>query len=170
MKSFAKYCVLYFFFSSIPAACNNSLSDKIATFRMIDFTYDSGGAVAYSYRVDSLGHLIVAMGRWHQTFYIGKLNNRQLSSLDSCYSLTPFNTFDSIYNERAGDLSTAQIVISDTKGSLKFQVYGNVEPKGLKSFIYYLRSIGSGVRLTEIDTTIEFESRKGLNQIPPRIK
>lgn len=167
MYPFVRYCIIFYCFIILAVACNNVNRNDIATFKVIDFTNDSGWETAYSCKIDSIGNLIFAMGRWNKTFYVGKLSKRQLSTIDSFYSATPFNTFDSVYTDTPTDLSTVQIVILNNNKSKRFYIYGDKEPKELRVFIDYLRSIESNVMLAKKDSTIEFESRKGLYQVPP---
>lgn len=159
--------VLTFLLCIIFLGCNKKDNIKLK-FSELDFTYGAGMGGLYSLKIDSVGNFFIGRGRHPVTVYYGQLNNKEKCKLDSIYSLITFDKMDSLYVDKATDLSSYSMIIrTDNKVKYIF-VYGEKEPSKLKEFSDYLKQFTHNTNFNQKDTIITFESlEKGYPTPPP---
>lgn len=152
-------------------SCNSSdqVKKALSSFKVIDYTYDSGWKDAFSIRIGYDGKCVIGDGRWNMKYYTTQLSLENIQRIDSMVQNIPFEQYDSFYREDVVDQASYKLVLigvnRDT--TIKF-VYGRTAPGPLNDFSNYLRLLKDKSNLIEKDTSIGFISRR--NFFPQAIK
>lgn len=153
-------------FFSLVLFCSCSSSDSALRnihFDKLDFTFDNGWKESYSLSINKTGSMLVGIGRWNKKYYVTKISESELISLDSLVMNLPFEKYDTVYRTNIVDQASYKIVIPNTQSANKNQsifVYGNNAPVLIDQLCNKIKIIKENAVLESIDTTVSFLSER----------
>ena len=107
--------------------------------------------------------MLVGIGRWNKKYYVTKISESELISLDSLVMNLPFEKYDTVYRTNIVDQASYKIVIPNTQSANKNQsifVYGNNAPVLIDQLCNKIKIIKENAVLESIDTTVSFLSER----------
>ena len=163
-------------FSLTLTSCDNSKPvDKKRMFNQFDFSYNDFFSTCFSIKFTQ-GDTVFIRQHWASTFsdslksnknYRAILTDQERERLDSFLTKMKFSTYDTSYYESYEDGHYYEFFINKDTLQKTIFVHSDSIPNELKDFGYWIVATKKKLKLTEIDTTLDFGSLK--NFLPPSV-
>lgn len=163
-------------FSLTLTSCDNSKPvDKVTIFNQFDFSYNDFFSTCFSIKFTQ-GDTVFIRQHWASAFsdslksnknYRGILSDAERERLDSFLTKIKFATYDTSYYESYEDGHYYEFTIKNDTLKKTIFVHSDKIPNELKDFAYWIVVTKKKLKLSEIDTTLDFGNLK--NFLPPSV-